>query len=87
MQLLEHHSELTARDPVWAASYDKELYKHWRSLERGGSSSSGEGDGDECRYIDRCHIISESRRASTINLIVSGILTICMHAMYVCSEF
>lgn len=76
MQLLGHHSELTARDPVWAACYDKELYKHWRSLERGSSCS---GEGDECRYIDRCHIINESRRASTINLLVSGIVNLCMY--------
>jgi hypothetical protein len=75
MQLLGHHSELTARDPVWAACYDKELYKHWRSLERGSSCS---GEGDECRYIDRCHIINESRRASTINLLVSGIVNLYM---------
>ena len=75
MQLLGHHSELTARDPVWAACYDKELYKHWRSLERGSSCS---GEGNECRYIDRCHIINESRRASTINLLVNDIVNLCM---------
>ena len=70
MQLLEHHKQLVATDPLWAATYDKELYRYWRSLERSASSN----DGDECNYIERCHIINESRRTSTINMLVSSVV-------------